>query len=409
MSGASHSPLSSIGRPRYLTHKQKAEYDPTLLRQLVLTVMRRIDSAFRLFEGRLILNSLAWFIGALLMYGIGGYPFQDYFRMAQNPYVKDLKASFYQDSILLPLVSHLFGLHTSLAAFLFFCGAVLFGAIVVYAALAQAQYGRELASFVPAILMLHPLSIALLNWLGSPDGFTLAMSGIIALSQSPGAVLGAAFLGTMNHPQMLLIAPMLGALRLASLKSRSAFRTLVYLVLGCGIGYGTVRLFLWLYQIDISFNRTDFVLSRDLSYWWNLKLAEFPVSLFSLYGGLWIVLLVYVTSSYKYDRPYYTVFLVMQVACSVITLFTWDTTRVFGLLTIASTVHCILTTLTLAKRNSLSMYITLSRLLIAALVLAVFLPKSVAWYGHILPALARPFWREASMTALQLMNRILVR
>ena len=371
-----------------------------------MILLQKATEAYNHLIQRPVLNTLLWFVIALLLYGIGVSPFQDYLRISQDPFVTDPSAPFYQDSVLLPLVTHYLGLYRNLRLFLLACLLTIALAYGVYARLAYSQFQPKLAAIVPMTLALHPISLLLLNWLGTVDGLTVMFSGVLAFSQSPLIIFGAATVGAMNHPQMIVIAASIALLRLASGNETFWPRKLLALVAGSAVGYATARIFLYANGIEATPGRLSIMLSPGIGYWWSLHVKELPLSIFSLYNGLWFVLAACLVYGFRKRPKYYSAFLAVQLASLVLAFLSWDLTRVFGLLTVASTLHCVLYTLSLAKSRGTdfkALYATCLVFLLASL----FMPKYYAWYGTIVHSQIADFWKLLGPTLANLPHSLI--
>jgi hypothetical protein len=133
----------------------------------------------------------------------------------------------------------------------------------------------------------------------------------------------------------------------------------------------------------------------------RLKISEFPASIISLYGGLWLVVFICIWFGYKHNSRYYLVFFAIQVISLIVTLFVWDTTRVFGLLTIVGVVHCIMASLEFAKQDLDTNYPKLQQMISVLLIMIIFIPKSVAWYGKIIYPKSQSYIQILISTFLQ--------
>ena len=237
-------------------------------------LLRAAGRAYGFLVQRPALNTLLWFVVALLLYGVGMCPFQDYFRISQNPFATDPSASFYQDSILLPLLAYYLGLSTDPRLFIAACFLIVALTFAVYTLLARTRFQPKLAAIVPMALALHPISLILLNWLGTVDGLIILLSGVLAFARSPLLIFGAAAAGVMNHPQMMPIAAFIALLRLADDNDPFWPRRLLALLAGCALGYGAVQLFLHANGIETMPGRLSMMLSPGLAYWWSFRLKR---------------------------------------------------------------------------------------------------------------------------------------
>ena len=323
-------------------------------------------------------SQLGWFMLGVSSCGIGRYPHDNYFQIAQNPFVRDPQASFYQDSLLLPLVAHLFGLHNSLFLFHGLLLLCLLGAFVVAGSLTTQLHGRFVGALIAPAIAIHPVLLSTLNWLGSPDPITLLCTLVLALANGPWLLGIVAGIGVINHPQGLVAGGLLVLLRLsAAERAFSRWQALAILV-GLSSGYLLVRAFLSYFDITITPSRLDFMFA---GIWLDLRIKELPLSIFTLYGGLWFVVISCLGYGFRYAPRYYGCFLLVQVLAATLTFFTYDTTRVFGLLTLATVIHCMVQTLALARTRGDEAGLGWTFMLILSG--GLLLPRYSSWNGTI--------------------------
>jgi hypothetical protein len=160
------------------------------------------------------------------------------------------------------------------------------------------------------------------------------------------------------------------------------WRQILSIALGAFLGYISVQAFLSYYQIQIGVTRLGLMFQHDLVDWILVKAIEAPLSVFSLYNGLWFVLASCVLYGFSRRRTYYSVFLVLQIGAAVITFFTYDTTRIFSLLTIGAVIHCVVFTYQLAVQRGHE--VIFRRLLTVLFLAAIFLPHYLVWAGDLL-------------------------
>jgi hypothetical protein len=240
----------------------------------------------------------------------------------------------------------------------------------------------EAALFGALTLALSPASLSCMIWLGHPDQFTALFTGILAFAAWPPALFATAFLGVANHPMFLYISLGLIGLRLVSGQKDFGWRQVFAVALGLFLGYVSVQAFLAYYQIRIDVTRVGLMFQNDVSDWLLHKAIEAPLSIFSFYNGLWFVLAACVLYGLPKRKIYYSVFLIVQFGALILTLFTYDTTRIFSLLTIGTVIHCVAYTYQLAVQEGQDV---IFRRLVTALFLAtIFLPHYLIWSGDLL-------------------------
>ena len=251
---------------------------------------------------------------------------------------------------LLPLSAYWLGLANSQAAFELYTAIAFllaFFAIFYFAS----RNLREAALFGALTLALSPASLTCLLWLGLPDQFIVLFSAILAFAAWPPALFVVTFLGVANHPLFLFVSLSLAGLRFFAGQKEFNWRQILSIVLGAFSGYISVQAFLSYYQIQIGVTRLGLMFEHDIIDWFLVKAIEAPLSIFSLYNGLWFVLAACVLYGFPRRKSYYSVFLILQFGAAVITFFTYDTTRIFSLLTIGAVIHCVVFTYQLAVQN----------------------------------------------------------
>ena len=337
---------------------------------------------FLLFLARKPLYAVFFTIFLTLgLYGFGSNPAQDYFNMAGNPFQPYSRAPHFQDSLLLPLSAHWLGLANSQAAFELYTAIAFLLAFFAIFYFARRDL-REAALFGALTLALSPASLTCLLWLGLPDQFIVLFSAILAFAVWPPALFVVTFLGVANHPLFLFVSLTLAGLRFFSGQKEFNWRQILSILLGAFSGYIFVQAFLSYYQIQIGVTRLGLMFQHDIIDWFLVKAIEAPLSIFSLYNGLWFVLAACVLYGFPRRKAYYSVFLIVQFGAAVITFFTYDTTRIFSLLTIGAVIHCVVFTYQLAVQNRHE--IIFRRLMIVLFLAAIFLPHYLVWAGDLL-------------------------
>lgn len=315
------------------------------------------------------------------LYGFGSYPAQDYFYIAQQPFQLYPLAPHFQDSLLLPLSAFWLGLTKSQAAFEIYTAIAFlltFG-VVFYFVRRSSPIAAVLAAFT---LALSPASLTCLLWLGVPDQFTVLFAALLAFATWPPLLFLVTFLGVTNHPLFLFVALSLAGLRFFANPKAFNWRSVLAILLGAFSGYGAVRAFLAYYQLQGGATRLGLLLQPDLAERLLVKAIEAPLSLFSLYNGLWFLLAACLIYGFPKRKLYYSLFLMLQFGAALLTLFVIDTTRIFSLLTIGMLLHCLVFTYQLAVEHRQE--VPFRWLLLVLLLVTLFLPHYLVWSGELL-------------------------
>jgi|GEM_PF-2641863 len=324
-------------------------------------------------------NSLVFVLALIfVLYGFRSTQ-TDYFKIAQSPFEPYNGAPYVQDSIFLPLSAYYLGLNKSQFQFDFYTICAYLLALALIYIFGHKKFRPELTLFLALTLAISPASLVSLSWPGMPDAFTILFSVIAVFSNSIPSLFLAALLGVSNHPQFMMIGAALGILRLAAREKDFKIAHALALFLGIIAGYAIVQAFLSYHQIQIQPTRLQAMFENDLSFWLESKLIEAPLSLFSLYLGLWFMLPVCVLYGFQHNKPYYIIFLVLQIAAGAVTLFVLDTTRIFSLITIGTILHAVAFTYSSIEEEN---HPSMRWLLTAVFIAAIFLPHYVIMSGQ---------------------------
>jgi len=367
-------------------------------RSLGQTLRSIYDSCFRVFAWitqKPWLNIIAGFMLAVLFYGISRYPENGFFSIAQNPFLDYEGANWNSESILLPLLTYYSGLRNSLQGYLLFCLLILILAFVLLTWLAKKKYGIQAAAFTPWMLALNPALLAAFIWMGSVDGITVLLSGLLLFSTSPIFSFAIALLGTTNHTQMLVIAASVAFLGLFAAEGRNgkvkALLNGAAMVTGGIAGYGLIYLFLAKNNITLHPSRLEFILTTRLGFWWNVHSTELPASLFAYYGIFWFILAFCLLYGFQRKPLYYSAFLFTQLIAFIFAYLTLDTTRVFSLLTLPTVFHCIYNTFKLVETDVENRE-NFQKLIFLSTLIGILLPKYSAWEGQLFSPPVTQFW-----------------
>jgi len=335
---------------------------------------------FDWFAQRPQVNVVLWFLLSMVFYGLGVYG--DYFILSKNPFITDVERSIFQDAVLLPVLAYLINLNINIQSFVFLCLFILLLAYFAFAYLPRNDFGDYGSSLSLMVLALHPMMAFQFNFIGLVDGISILFSGLLMFIHSPLGLASMALIGVLNHPQMLIISVLIGILRLSRGDKKFRLVHVISIIGGVIIGFIVVRLYLEYFGLDIPVSRLMMMLKPDIQFWLGMRLIELPLSVFTLYGGMIIILLICIFYGYKYKPSFYLTFILIQFISITLALFTLDSTRVFGLISLPSVILCILYTLEFAKRQNED-YSHLVMIFIIIIFTTFFVPKYYALGGNI--------------------------
>ena len=241
-----------------------------------------------------------------------------------------------------------------------------------------------LSAIFSTLLITSPLTTVLLSWLGTPDGLTVLLTVPFIFAQSSVLVFFLAFLGAVNHPIFIFAALETLVLRWAA-RDHINIKHLFSALIATGLGYGTVKFFLYTNGIEIV-SRMDFMQLKTIGEWIKMNMGVLPATLFSLLNIQWLILFVCLIMFYKEDKKFYSLISAVLLINYGITFFTLDTTRVFSLLSWAVLLICILQSYKIA----LSMiganphhHNQFLRALIVIGMVSLMMPRYFSWVGEI--------------------------
>lgn len=318
--------------------------------------------------------------------GIGIVPEEPYRRLAENPFITRTDIHFnnyWQENPLLPLLANAFRLTTP-AAFNILCFVILTGAFLAFAFLARRRWGSAPAWIFSTLLITSPLTTVILTWLGTPDGLTLLLTIPFLFTGSSPFLFLLALLGAANHPAFVIAALEILALRWAA-RDGVGFRHLLVTGAGLAAGYGLVRWFLAVNQIEVV-SRVDFILLKNFGEWLKMNALNFPMSIASLFNVHWLILVICLVMFFKRDRVFYSLVLVFFLVNYAFTFFTLDTTRIFSLLSWGVLFVCMFHSYNLARTEEATNPQVerqfLQSLIVIGLISLVS-PRYFSWVGEI--------------------------
>jgi hypothetical protein len=234
------------------------------------------------------------------------------------------------------------------------------------------------------LLITSPLTTVILSWLGTPDGLTIAFTIPFLFSHSSSLLFILAVFGITNHPTLIIAVLEILVLRWAAhdgIKLRHILTTIV----GGVIGYGLVKLFIASNGIEFV-SRFDFMQLKNLDEWAKMNISHLPASLFSLFNIHWLILPVCLIMSFKRDRVFYSLALLMLTINYVLIFFTLDTTRIFSLISWGILFECIFHSHTLAVSEQEGISIHQKQFLQVLIVIGIISfisPRFFSWAGEI--------------------------
>jgi hypothetical protein len=281
------------------------------------------------------------FLFVILVNGIGIVPEEPYQRLSENPFITrtDIHPNnYWQESPLLPIIAFYLNL-TSPLTFNALCFAIIIGAYALFALFTFYRWGASQTLVFSTLLITSPLTTIFFTWLGTPDGATLLLTIPFLFIHSSFLMFLLAILGTANHPTFMIAVIEIVLLRWAA-RDEIKFKHVISTTIGTLTSYGLVKLFLAINQIDVV-SRFDFMQSKALNIWSKMNLANFPMSMFSLFNIHWLILFVCLIMFFKKDKRFYWLVLLALLFNYGLTFFTLDTTRVFSLLSWGVLFQCI--------------------------------------------------------------------
>jgi hypothetical protein len=355
---------------------------------LISTFLDRLyERTLRLGRSRFWLPFLGLvFLVVIFINGIGIVPEEPYQRLSENPFITRTDIHFnnyWQENPLLPVIAYYLRL-TSPIAFNLLCFVIIIGAFLSFALLSHRRLGSTPALIFTTLLITSPLTTVMLSWLGTPDGLSLALTIPFLFTHSGLLIFFLSMLGAMNHPTFMIAVIEILALRWAA-RDGVNFKHLFAAALGFAAGYGLVRTFLSVNQIEIV-SRVDFMLLKGWDEWLKLNALNFPMTVFSLFNIQWLVIPLCLVMFFKRDRLFYSLVLVFLLVNYGFTLFTLDTTRVFSLLSWGVLFACIFRSFELAttdRETAPQVHKQFLQSLILIGIASFIMPRYFSWAGEI--------------------------
>jgi hypothetical protein len=356
------------------------------------------EKTLKLGKSRFWLAALGLvFIGVILINGIGIVPEEPYQRLAENPFITRTDIHFnnyWQENPLLPIIAFYLGL-SSPTAFKILCFVILMGAVLLFALLSSRRWGSAPALILSTLLIISPLMTVMLTWLGTPDGLTVALTVPFLFTQSSLLVFFLSILGATNHPSFMIAVIEILMLRWVA-KDGIKIKHVLTAASGLAIGYGLTWWFLIANRIEVV-SRVDFMLLKDMGEWLKMNASNFPISAFSLFNILWLVLLLCLVMFFKRDRNFYSLVLLILLVNYGFTFFTLDTTRIFSLLSWGVLFECMFYSYKLAgaeRGKDIAVQKQFLQSLILVAIASFIAPRYFSWVGEIHTTPFYQFLRE---------------
>lgn len=266
---------------------------------------------------------------AVLVNGVGLEPVGMYRESSRNPFVAHFDSSgdnYWQENIFMQLIvyyARLFDYYYYL--FHFF---VILVSYAIMLLLFKRHYGEFLSSLVIAALATSQLATVVFSWIGNPDSLTILLTIPFFFIRSPIAIALLSTIGATNHLSHFVAAFMIMLIRKAE-KENFGLQHFISLLFGSLLGYLLVKLFLIYHNIPIN-SRLDIIMNVGLYSFVEAQIRNLPMTIISLFGVYWLIVPVSFLL-YKRDRYFYIMFLIVLLMGYSVTLFFFDTTRIFQL------------------------------------------------------------------------------
>ena len=322
--------------------------------------------------------------------GVSLVPPEQYYLLAQNPFVTYSSINYFQESILLPVFAYYAHLTTK-AAFHLFCAGIIVFSFALFAILSARKYDKSLSFLITTLLITSSLATVLLSWVGMPDNITVLLTVPLFFTSSMVWFFILGVLGMTNHVVFAFVAMEIVVLRWIAKEKRINHWHFLVSLMGLITGYIIVRSFLTINRIDV-FSRFNFISRFSLEDWFSVNTNYFPMTLFSLLNSQWLILVVLFIMFFNKDRRFFVVLTLFLVANYLVTFFVLDTTRIFSLMSWGLVVESIFHSYDLAKRAPDGKYEReLNRVLLMIAFLSLVSPRYFSWEGKIVISPFREF------------------
>jgi len=333
-------------------------------------------------------------LSVIFINGVAVVPEEPYQRLSENPFSTRTDIHFnnyWQENPLLPIIAFYLNL-TSPLRFNVFCFVIMVGAFALFAALSHDRWGAVQSLIYSTLLITSPITTMLLTWVGTPDGLTLALTIPFLFTQSGILMFSIAIFGIANHPSFAIAVIEILILRQLA-KDEIKIKHILLTALGIAVGYGLTRLFIASNGIEVV-TRADFMQLKELDYWVKMNLANFPISLASLFNVHWIVLFTCLIMFFNRDKKFYLTVLGLFLINLVFTFFTLDTTRVFFLISWGVLFECMFHSYKIASSSSEVESKQFLQALMVISIVSIISPRYFSWAGEIHTTPFYEFWRK---------------
>jgi len=333
-------------------------------------------------------------LAVIFINGVAIIPQEPYQRLSENPFITRTDIHFnnyWQENPLLPIIAFYLNLTLPLR-FNVFCFAIMVGAFALFAVLTYQHWGASPSLIFSTLLITSPITTVMLTWMGTPDGLTLALTIPFLFTHSGLLMFSLAIFGIANHPAFAIAVIEILILRWLT-RDEIKIRHILLTVTGIAIGYGLTRLFISSNAIEVV-SRTDFMQLKDLDYWVKMNLANLPMSLSSLFNIHWLVLFVCLVMFFNRDKKFYLITLAFILINFGLTFFTFDTTRVFFLISWGVLFECMFNSYKIATSMGEAESKQFLQALIMIGIVSILSPRYFSWAGEIHTTPFYEFWRR---------------
>lgn len=247
--------------------------------------------------------------------------------------------SYYLEAPLHFLLANLLGATSRLPYLIYCLGLVLLG-YLLFAWLSRRRWGPLGMLAMGLALIAHPVTYILHTWIGLTDGITFTLTVVVLMTRSAPLVGLAGLLGMLNHPMFALVLAAVALLRWLRGEVR-----LWFIASGLAGVVGGRVLAVWLLHRSGAEIVDRLAFARDLLTPEHLlaTLDALPQLVYSFYFALLIPVALALPGLWRADRRYTAVYLLFQALSALLVFVTYDKTRVFAMLTWATTLHFLVT------------------------------------------------------------------
>ena len=274
-----------------------------------------------------------------LLFGIFPAPFAERFvAIAQNPLSPPDPDDFLLASPLSPLIASLAGLDT-MFRYTAFSFVLLMASATVAVVSTDRWRSPTAARLVLVAWFASPVINVELTWLGMYDPWTWTCACLLVVA--PRWVVGAAclVLGFNQFEQGAFILAAAIGVRWVDGRPRSSLGRADLAVWVASFATGRLLLSVYLGAAGASPSRLGYIGERGVGRYVEAAFSDLPTLLFSVYGVLWIPLVLMIRSSDQVQRWF---FLLAHAILTIPVLVALDSTRVYALLTWPLVMGCVL-------------------------------------------------------------------